>query len=84
MIKNVLDMCVSAIAFWLIGFAIGFGSGSDFIGWQTPSGTVSMAVVPHESGTLFFFNFVFCATSATIFAGAVAERTQITAYLFFK
>ncbi|CAI5523393.1 unnamed protein product [Closterium sp. Naga37s-1] len=84
MIKNVLDMCVSAIAFWLIGFAIGFGSGSDFIGWQTPSGTVSMAVVPHESGTLFFFNFVFCATSATIFAGAVAERTQITAYLFFN
>ncbi|CAI5997226.1 unnamed protein product [Closterium sp. NIES-65] len=84
MIKNVLDMCVSAIAFWLIGFAIGFGSGSDFIGWQTPSGTVSMAVVPHESGALFFFNFVFCATSATIFAGAVAERTQITAYLFFN
>jgi len=28
--------------------------------------------------------FVFVATSATIFAGAVAERTQITAYLLFK
>ncbi|GJP41194.1 hypothetical protein CLOM_g870 [Closterium sp. NIES-68] len=84
MIKNVLDMCVSAIAFWLIGFAIGFGGGSDFVGWETPSGSVALAVVPHESGSLFFFNFVFCATSATIFAGAVAERTQITAYLFFN
>ena len=32
----------------------------------------------------FFYAFVFCATSATIFAGAVAERTHLAAYLLFK
>ena len=34
MIKNVLDTCISAIAFWLMGYAIGFGSGSAVFGWQ--------------------------------------------------
>lgn len=42
MLKNVLDTCVSAIAFWLLGYAIGFGSGSSVIGWQSVD-TVSAA-----------------------------------------
>lgn len=40
MIKNVLDTCVSAAAFWLIGYALAFGEGSMVIGWSYPDDTV--------------------------------------------
>lgn len=43
-----------------------------------------LAFAGAEKGVQFFYSFVFCATSATIFAGAVAERTHLLAYLFFK
>ena len=45
MIKNVLDTCITAIAFWLFGYAIGFGEGSYVIGWRYPDGTVSPHVL---------------------------------------
>ena len=40
MIKNVLDTCVSAIAFWLIGYTLAFGDGSLIFGWTLPDGQV--------------------------------------------
>jgi len=40
MIKNVLDTCVSAGAFWLLGYAIAFGEGSMVFGWKYPDGSV--------------------------------------------
>ncbi|CAI5529843.1 unnamed protein product [Closterium sp. Naga37s-1] len=82
MIKNVLDTCVSAIAFWLFGYAIGFGEGTRVFGWANPDGSVAFA--GGQNYVQFFYAFAFCATSATIFAGAVAERTHLAAYLLFN
>ncbi|CAI5473236.1 unnamed protein product [Closterium sp. Yama58-4] len=82
MIKNVLDTCVSAIAFWLFGYAIGFGDGTRVFGWANPDGSVAFA--GGQNYVQFFYAFAFCATSATIFAGAVAERTHLAAYLLFN
>ncbi|CAI7811389.1 unnamed protein product [Closterium sp. NIES-54] len=82
MIKNVLDTCVCAIAFWLLGYGIGFGEGSKVFGWKYDDGSVAYA--SGQNGVDWFFQFTFCATSATIIAGAVAERTHLWAYLTFN
>ncbi|GJP71887.1 hypothetical protein CLOP_g2681 [Closterium sp. NIES-67] len=82
MIKNVLDTCVSAIAFWLLGYGIGFGEGSKVFGWKYDDGSIAYA--SGQNGVDWFFQFTFCATSATIIAGAVAERTHLWAYLTFN
>lgn len=37
-IKNVMDACFCAVAFWSFGWALGFGDGSRFIGWKDPAG----------------------------------------------
>ena len=43
MVKNVLDTCVCALAFWLFGYAIAFGDGSKIVGWMRPSDYVSVS-----------------------------------------
>lgn len=89
MLKNVLDTCVCAASFWSFGYAIGFGSGSSFIGWNYGDEARNDKVAFFGSmdgvnGIDFFFQFTFAATATTIIAGAVAERTHLTAYLFYN
>ncbi|BBN10952.1 pyruvate dehydrogenase phosphatase [Marchantia polymorpha subsp. ruderalis] len=82
MVKNVLDTCVCVIAFWIFGYAFGFGYGSKYIGWEFESG--KEAFFGSRGQVDFFFQFSFAATCATIIAGAVAERTQLLAYLVYS
>eukprot|EP00897_Mesotaenium_endlicherianum_P003408 jgi/Mesen1/3095/ME000184S02161 len=82
MIKNVLDTCVCAMAFWLLGYALGFGSGSKVVGWEDDRGKIGFA--GNHNAVEWFFQFTFAATSTTIIAGAVAERTQLWAYLLYN
>lgn len=86
--KNLLDFSLGAPLFWFIGFSLMFG--------MTKSGTTLPFIgVPdfftrgnYDSSypTLAFliFQTVFCATSATIVSGAVAERTKFSAYFFIS
>jgi Amt family ammonium transporter len=34
MIKNILDACISALAFWSVGYALAYGTGNKFLGWR--------------------------------------------------
>ena len=34
LIKNILDVCIGAITFFLVGFALSFGKGNAFIGYS--------------------------------------------------
>ncbi|MBM3821011.1 MAG: ammonium transporter [Acidimicrobiia bacterium] len=80
-LKNLSDFAVAAILFWLFGFALMFGASQG--GWL---GTTLFAPDLRANGpwlaAFFFFEVMFCATSATIVAGAVAERMRFTAYMF--
>ncbi len=81
-IKNLLDFCVAAIAFWAFGFALMFGKS-----WHGLIGTSWFAVDPAAGTwllTFLLFQLVFCGTSTTIVSGAVAERTRFTAYLLMS
>ena len=85
--KNVMDFALGTVVFWVIGFGLMFGDDiSGIIGapdffiqnWQVAddAGYPTMAYV--------IFQTVFCATSATIVSGAMAERTKFSAYCIYS
>ena len=81
MLKNLLDSCGSAVAFFAVGYAFAFGgdnSGKTFIG------TTNFFLVGVEDLAFWFFQYSFSAASTTIVAGAIAERSQMTAYLCYS
>ncbi len=85
MMKNLMDFCAGAIAFFAVGYAIAFGSGNDFFGsegwflWDNAFqyGTLTVPVT-------FIFQVAFAATAATIVSGAMAERTKFKSYFLYS
>ena len=87
LMKNLMDFCIGTPAFWLVGFGLMFGSGSGLIGSFDPLirgdySHVLPAGVPLWAFAIF--QTVFCATSATIVSGAMAERTKFSAYCIYS
>jgi Amt family ammonium transporter len=87
--KNVIDLSLGSIVYWIVGFGIMFGvSNSGIIG--TPDiflfgDTLSNAAPDGVSPWSFFiFQTVFAATAATIVSGAMAERTKFSAYCIYS
>lgn len=76
--KNYCDMCVGAVAFWMIGYGLMFGLNPS--GWIGTSSFALHGVQEAAYGGLFF-QMMFAATAATIVSGAVAERTRFGAYI---
>ena len=81
LMKNFIDFMLGSLLFWVIGFGLMFGAGA-FIG------------TPHFCDLSFYdmglpiegfliFQTVFCAASATIVSGAMAERTKFSMYLAY-
>jgi Amt family ammonium transporter len=87
--KNVIDLSLGSIVYWIVGFSIMFGvSNSGIIG--TPDiflfgDTLANAAPDGVSPWSFFiFQTVFAATAATIVSGAMAERTKFSAYCIYS
>lgn len=81
MLKNLLDACVGALAFWSLGYGVAYGKyhdGNEIIGssFFFLSGQFERKDGFHN----FFFQWAFAATAATIVSGAVAERCGMFAY----
>mmetsp|Transcript_29314 Transcript_29314/g.79344 ORF Transcript_29314/g.79344 Transcript_29314/m.79344 type:complete len:581 (+) Transcript_29314:922-2664(+) len=86
MLKNLLDACGAALAFYLVGYAFAFGNDLDTEGTSTGRsfiGTENFVSVG-SSPAFWFFEFTFSATSVTIVAGTLAERCQMAAYLAYS
>ena len=84
--KNFVDFMFGSILFWFVGFGFMFGSdGQGFIGMPN-FGDLSFyknaAGLPTEG--FLIFETVFCATSATIVSGAMAERTKFSMYCVYS
>lgn len=78
--KNLMDFCIGAVAFWLIGYTIMIGH---FV--NPLSMTYSLEGVTTSVDMLhFMFFMVFCATTATIVSGAMAERTKFASYCVYS
>lgn len=87
LMKNLMDFCIGTTAFWLVGFGLMFGGGNAIIGKFDPLirgdySSILPAGVPLWAFAVF--QTVFCATSATIVSGAMAERTKFSAYCIYS
>ena len=87
LMKNLMDFCIGTPCFWLVGFGIMFGSGTALFGTLDPLimgdySHILPAGVPLWAYAIF--QTVFCATSATIVSGAMAERTKFASYCIYS
>lgn len=82
--KNFLDYCMASLGFFMFGYAIMFGSGNSFIGFEGwfLSGAKSGANVPLYA--FWLFQAAFCGAAATIVAGGMAGRMKFQAYLVYS
>ena len=82
MLKGVMDFCLGALVYWMVGFAIMFGIDSG--GFLGTSGFFSNLANPDYTGlplyAFLLFQIAFAGAAATILAGAVAERVKFSAY----
>ena len=82
LMKNLMDFCIGTITFILIGFS--FLLGEDFLGFIGKPGFDVFTNYASFDWSNFVFNLVFCATTATIVSGAMAERTKFLSYCVYS
>lgn len=80
--KNLMDFCIGTVVFILIGF--GLLMGEDLIGLIGKPGFDLFTSYENFNFSNFVFNLVFCATTATIVSGAMAERTKFLSYCIYS
>ncbi len=76
--KNLMDFCIGTPIYWFIGFGIMFGGTGALVGG------LDLFSMKSTDYTTMIFQTVFCATSATIVSGAMAERTKFSSYCIYS
>ena len=80
--KNLMDFCIGTCTFILIGFSLLLGE--DMVGLIGKPGFDIFTSYADFDWSNFVFNLVFCATTATIVSGAMAERTKFLSYCIYS
>ena len=80
--KNLMDFCIGTVMFILIGFSLLLGE--DLAGLIGKPGFDIFTSYESFDWSNFVFNLVFCATTATIVSGAMAERTKFLSYCVYS
>ncbi len=80
--KNLMDFCIGTVVFITIGFGLMFGE--DAAGLIGKPGLDVFTNYANFDWATFVFNLVFCATTATIVSGAMAERTKFLSYCVYS
>ncbi len=82
LMKNLMDFCIGTVMFILIGF--GLFLGEDLVGIIGKPGFDIFTDYANFDWSNFVFNLVFCATTATIVSGSMAERTRFLSYCVYS
>ena len=90
--KNLMDFCIGTVVFSVLGYSLMMGEDALFGLVGVPNLDLfthfkEFIASPSEGFTdasYFVFNLVFCATTATIVSGAMAERTKFSAYCVYS
>ncbi|MCR5406235.1 MAG: ammonium transporter, partial [Lachnospiraceae bacterium] len=81
--KNLMDFCIGTVMWFICGASIMLGE--NMLGGF--SGRFTFDVFTNFENfdfSGFVFNLVFCATTATIVSGSMAERTKFSAYCVYS
>ena len=86
-LKNISLYAVAGIMFWLIGYSLAYGITegsfiSTSLGWQS-FGEAADNSAGYSAASDWFFQMVFCATTASIVSGTLAERIKFWPFLLF-
>ncbi len=81
--KNLMDFCIGTVMWFIIGSSLMLGENilGGFAGKLSFDVFTSYADFDYSS---FVFNLVFCATTATIVSGSMAERTKFSSYCIYS
>ena len=82
LMKNLMDFCIGTVVFIVIGFSLLLGE--DLVGLIGKPGFDIFTDYANFDWSNFVFNLVFCATTATIVSGAMAERTKFLSYCVYS
>ena len=90
--KNLMDFCIGTVVFSLLGFGLMMGEDALFglIGipnmdlWANFTAFIASPSEGFTGASTFVFNLVFCATTATIVSGSMAERTKFVSYCVYS
>ncbi len=80
--KNLMDFCIGTVVFIIVGSS--FLLGEDLVGIIGKPGFDIFTDYANFNWSAFVFNLVFCATTATIVSGAMAERTKFLSYCVYS
>lgn len=85
--KNLMDFCIGTVMWFLIGASLmlpAADGSKDILGIIGTPGFAVFTDYANFSFSGFVFNLVFCATTATIVSGAMAERTKFSTYCIYS
>ena len=85
-LKNISLYSVAGLMFWIIGYNLMYGGTPNFFGaWDFTGYTFKAEDVEtgYASYSDWFFQMVFCATTASIVSGTVAERIKFWPFIIF-
>ena len=81
--KNLMDFCIGTVMWFICGASLMLGPNI----LKGFAGGFSFDVFSHYGSfdySAFVFNLVFCATTATIVSGSMAERTKFSSYCIYS
>jgi Amt family ammonium transporter len=85
LMKNFIDFCFAALAYYIFGYAIMFGGTGPIVGtegWFLFGLKETVGSLPGEA--FWFFQVAFAGTAATIVSGAMAERMRFVSYMAYS
>lgn len=88
-LKNIGLYAIAGLMFWIMGYNIAYpgdfnGYVGGFSGWYLMQGVGEADTeTGYSVASDWFFQMVFCATTASIVSGTIAERTKLSAFFIF-
>ncbi|MGN0632988.1 MAG: ammonium transporter [Oscillospiraceae bacterium] len=82
--KNLMDFCIGTVVFVLLGYSLLLGEDVGGLGFLGKPSLAIFTDYANFNWSAFVFNMVFCATTATIVSGAMAERTKFISYCIYS